>query len=205
MKIRTISSKMSGLIAFFALALLFPLNGYSHCDSYDGPVIQDALKALEKNDVKLVYKWISEGQEAEITGLFNKTYKYKKKDQEIYQLLEKHFLETLVRLHREGEGAPYTGLKPAGSTKQIIRLTDTALLEKDLPTLLNKLNTHIAKVIQEKYEKVAALYDVKDESPENGRAYVAAYVDYTHTVEAIHAPLEHGVSHSEGPAPVHNH
>ena len=75
---------MSGLIAFFALALLFPLNGYSHCDSYDGPVIQDALKALEKNDVKLVYKWISEGQEAEITGLFNKTYKYKKKDQEIY-------------------------------------------------------------------------------------------------------------------------
>lgn len=196
---------MSGLIAFFALALLFPLNGYSHCDSYDGPVIQDALKALEKNDVKLVYKWISEGQEAEITGLFNKTYKYKKKDQEIYQLLEKHFLETLVRLHREGEGAPYTGLKPAGSTKQIIRLTDTALLEKDLPTLLNKLNTHIAKVIQEKYEKVAALYDVKDESPENGRAYVAAYVDYTHTVEAIHAPLEHGVSHSEGPAPVHNH
>jgi|SRR5690606_5270100 len=205
MKIRTISSKMFGLIAFFALALLFPQNGYSHCDSYDGPVIQDALKALEKNDVKLVYKWISEEQESEITGLFNKTYKYKKKDKEIYQLLEKHFLETLVRLHREGEGAPYTGIKPAGSTKQIIQLTDTALFEKDLPTLLNRLNTHIGKVVQEKYEKVAALYDVKDQSPENGRAYVAAYVDYTHTVEAIHAPLEHGVSHSEGPAPVHNH
>ena len=205
MKIRTISSKMFGLMALFALALLFPQNGYSHCDSYDGPVIQDALKALEKNDVKLVYKWISEEQEAEITGLFNKTYKYKKKDKEIYQLLEKHFLETLVRLHREGEGAPYTGIKPAGSTKQIIQLTDTALFEKDLPTLLNRLNTHIGKVVQEKYEKVAALYDVKDQSPENGRAYVAAYVDYTHTVEAIHAPLEHGVSHSEGPAPVHNH
>lgn len=205
MKIRTISSKMFGLMALFALALLFPQNGYSHCDSYDGPVIQDALKALEKNDVKLVYKWISEEQESEITGLFNKTYKYKKKDKEIYQLLEKHFLETLVRLHREGEGAPYTGIKPAGSTKQIIQLTDTALFEKDLPTLLNRLNTHIGKVVQEKYEKVAALYDVKDQSPENGRAYVAAYVDYTHTVEAIHAPLEHGVSHSEGPAPVHNH
>ena len=183
--------RLLGLIGLFLMVLLLPQKASAPCDSYDGPVIQDALKALEQNKVELVYKWISEPQEAEISTLFRKTYKYKKKDQEIYQLLEKHFLETLVRLHREGEGAPYTGLKPAGSTKQIIALTDKALFEKDLPGLLERLNTHISKVIQEKYDKVAALWEVKDESSEKGRAYVAAYVDYTHTIEAIHAPLEH--------------
>ncbi|WP_237738956.1 DUF6448 family protein [Galbibacter marinus] len=185
--------------------LLLPQNSFAHCDSYDGPVIQDAFKALESDNVELVYKWISEDQEAEITSLFNKTLKYKNRDKEVYQLLEKHFLETLVRLHREGEGAPYTGLKPAGSTKQIIGLTDTAILEKDLPTLLNKLNKHIGKVIKEKYEKVAALYDVRDESPEKGRAYVAAYVDYTHTIEAIHAPLEHNEASHPAQRTVHKH
>lgn len=185
------SQRLYLLFGLFLMVLLFPLNASAHCDSYDGPVIQDALKALEENQVELVYKWISEAQEEEISALFKKTYEFKQKDQEIYQLLEKHFLETLVRLHREGEGAPYTGLKPAGSTKQIITLTDQALLEKDLPTLLKRLNTHIAKVVQEKYDTVAALWEVKDESPEKGRAYVAAYVDYTHTIEAIHAPLEH--------------
>lgn len=199
---------LSKIIGFFGLLiamLLLPQNSFAHCDSYDGPVIQDAFKALESDNVELVYKWISEDQEAEITSLFNKTLKYKNRDKEVYQLLEKHFLETLVRLHREGEGAPYTGLKPAGSTKQIIGLTDIAILEKDLPTLLNKLNKHIGKVIKEKYEKVAALYDVRDESPEKGRAYVAAYVDYTHTIEAIHAPLEHNEASHPAQRTVHKH
>lgn len=199
---------LSKIIGFFGLLiamLLLPQNSFAHCDSYDGPVIQDAFKALESDNVELVYKWISEDQEAEITSLFNKTLKYKNRDKEVYQLLGKHFLETLVRLHREGEGAPYTGLKPAGSTKQIIGLTDTAILEKDLPTLLNKLNKHIGKVIKEKYEKVAALYDVRDESPEKGRAYVAAYVDYTHTIEAIHAPLEHNEASHPAQRTVHKH
>lgn len=200
------SPRLITLIGLFLMALLFPQNASAHCDSYDGPVVQDALKALEENKVELVYKWVSENQEEEISTLFEKTYKFKKKDQEIYQLLEKHFLETLVRLHREGEGAPYTGLKPAGSTKQIITLTDKALSEKDLPSLLEKLNTHIARVLQEKYDTVVALQEVKDESPEKGRAYVAAYVDYTHSIEAIHAPLEHNEIETEGPkAHLHSH
>jgi hypothetical protein len=30
------------------------------------------------------------------------------------EVADRHFFETVVRLHRAGEGAPYTGLKPAG-------------------------------------------------------------------------------------------
>ena len=180
------------LAGIFMLLLIIPQTASAHCDSYDGPVIKDALKAFNNNKVELVLKWVEEEHETEIKNLFAKTYALKNADTEIYQIVEKHFLETLVRLHREGEGAPYTGLKPAGSTTAIIQMADEALAEKDIKALSTKLNAHIAQVVKEKYEKAAALSKVKDASVEQGRAYVAAYVDYTHTLEGIHAVLEHG-------------
>lgn len=184
-------------IVFGSLLMLFTtMPAMAHCDSYDGPVIKDAVQALETNNVDLVLKWITEEQEQEIMDLFNKTYHLKKGDQEVYALVEKHFFETLVRLHRETEGAPYTGLKQAGTTKPIIQMTDKALSEGRIDGFLEKLNGHIDKVILEKYQKVAALDKVKNASEEQGRAFVEAYVDYTHTVEALHDIMEHGGGHS---------
>ena len=170
------------VLGLFMILWLLPQGALAHCDSYDGPVIQDALKALDQNKVGLIYKWISKDQEQEISDLFQKTLEYRKRDREVYQLLEKYFLETLVRLHREGEGAPYTGLKPAGTTKPIIVLTDTALKEGDIENFLKKFNGHIGKVVRDKYDKTVQLRKVQNESVEQGRAYVAAYVDYTHTL-----------------------
>src|SRR5690606_41839887 len=106
------------LTGLLFLLLSLPMTASAHCDSYDGPVIKDALKAFDKNKVELVLKWVEKEHEAEIKNLFTKTYALKNSDAEIYQIVEKHFLETLVRLHREGEGAPYTGLKPAGSRSE---------------------------------------------------------------------------------------
>ena len=184
----------------FLFALLFMLSGSvpasAHCDSYDGPAIKDAIKALETNNVSLVLKWITSDQEKDIIPLFKKTYALKSGDKEVYDIVEKHFFETLVRLHRETEGATYTGLKPAGTTKPIIQLSDKAIESNDIDELLVKLNNHTGKVIREKYEKVAILDKVKNESPEKGREYVKAYVDYTHTLEAIHDIIEQGSGQS---------
>lgn len=170
---------------------LLPQQVSAHCDSYDGPVIKDALAALETKNVAPVLKWVEPQYEEEITTLFQKTLKYKNEDREVYDLLEKHFLETLVRLHREGEGAPYTGLKPAGSTSKIITMTDAALHEEKINPLVTALTGHLENVVREKYEKVARLKKLKDSSPEAGREFVAAYVDYTHTIEALHEVMEH--------------
>jgi hypothetical protein len=189
------ASLLVGLI--ISLMFSLPITSLAHCDSYDGPVIKDAYKALETNNVSLVMKWISKEQESEIISLFNKTYKLRSGDKEIYQIVEKHFLETLVRLHRETEGAPYTGLKPAGTTKKIVVLSDMAIDSKSADDLVGKLNGHIEKVVREKFNKVIALYNEKDKSTENGRKYVKAYVDYTHTIEAIHDILENGGGHAE--------
>jgi hypothetical protein len=184
--------------SFFLLLMLTVFMGtpvFAHCDSYDGPVIKDAVKALEANNVNLVLKWVTTEQEKEIISLFNKTYQLKSGDKEVYTIVEKHFFETLVRLHRETEGAPYTGLKPAGTTKQIIQMTDEAIKAGSVDDFLVKLDAHIDKVIREKYQKVSELNKVKDNSTEQGREFVEAYVDYTHTVEAMHDIIEHGTGH----------
>lgn len=201
--LQTLKINLRTILTIVLISLLMSSGSvplYAHCDSYDGPTIKDAVEALETNNVNLVLKWITEEQEKEIIPLFNKTYALKNGDNEIYKVVEKYFFETLVRLHRETEGAPYTGLKPAGTTKKIIQLSDQAIASKDIDDLLVKLNNHIGTVIKEKYEKVAALDKVKNESPEKGREYVEAYVDYTHTVEAIHDIIDQSSGHS-----VHKH
>lgn len=186
----------AAVILLFMVTVLAYNPASAHCDSYDGPVIKDAAKALETNNVNLVLKWITAEQEKEVVPLFNKTYQLKTGDKEIYAIVEKNFLETLVRLHRETEGAPYTGLKPAGTTKQIIQMTDKAIDSGNVDDFLETLNKHIDNVIREKYMKVAELSKVKNNSIVEGREYVEAYVDYTHTVEALHDIMEHGGGHA---------
>lgn len=187
-----LKSKLAAMLVLVSIIFIFTNKSSAHCDSYDGPVIKDAEKALETNNVNLVLKWVSKEQEKETITLFQKTFELRYGDKGVYEIVEKHFFESLVRLHRETEGAPYTGLKPAGTTKQIIQMTDKAIKEANVDDFLLKLNNHIDKVVREKYQKVSELNKVKDNSVEKGREFVAAYVDYTHTVEAIHDIIEHG-------------
>lgn len=188
-------NKLGKLTLLLVVLTAFSAPAFAHCDSYDGPVIQDAFKALEKENAVYVMKWIATEHEAEIKQLFDKTIDLKNGDTEIYSIVEKHFLETLVRYHRETEGAPYTGLKPAGSTAPIVQMADNSIANKDVKRLLTALDKHIKTVVQEKYDKVMKLEKVKDNSVTEGRAYVAAYVDYTHTLEALETVLSHQSGH----------
>ncbi len=193
-KPRTIKSKMSTVL--LALAFMFiGISGYAHCDSYDGPVIKDALKALDQNNVELVLKWIEPQQEKEIKSMFKKTYKLKSGDKEVYAIVEKHFLENLVRLHRETEGAAYTGLKPAGSMTPLVEMADNSIAKNSVEEVITTVTNHLEQLLRERYAKVAKLSNTKDQSVKLGRDYVEAYVQYTHTLEAlenlIHAPISH--------------
>ena len=182
------------LIAIFSFISIQPAS--AHCDSYDGPALVDAEKALLTNNVDLILKWIDVDMEDEVVPLFHKTYSLKNGDKEIYEIVKKHFFETFIRLHREMEGAPFTGLKPAGTTAHITVMSDKALETGDLKNLLKALNNHINSTLKEKYDKTKALYKVKDNSVEEGRAYVEAYVDYTHSLEAVHDILSGDVAHN---------
>jgi hypothetical protein len=85
-----------------------------HCDTLDGPVVRCCKSALEKGNVNLILPWVPEKAEEELEKAFKKTLLVRKQGKEAAELADYWFFETTVRLHREGEGAPYTGLKPAG-------------------------------------------------------------------------------------------
>src|SRR5512140_3415200 len=88
---------------------------YAHCDSVSGPVITTAQAALDKGDVTPILKWVSPEKENEIRAAFKETLKVRALSPEARNLADRYFFETLVRVHREGEGAAYTGIKPAGT------------------------------------------------------------------------------------------
>ena len=93
-----------GLVGFF------PGIASAHCDTMAGPVIQDAKMALEKGDITPVLKWVKKDQEKRVREAFNRA--RAAKGPAIKEKAEMVFFETLVRIHRAGEGAPFTGLKP---------------------------------------------------------------------------------------------
>ena len=193
-KERFFKFNMQSLLLTFAF-MLASISGFAHCDSYDGPVIKDALKALDQNNVQLVLKWIEPQQEMEIIPLFDKTYRLKSGDKQVYSIVEKYFLETLVRLHRETEGAPYTGLKPAGSTTPLVTMADNSIANKDVEGVIKTVTNHLEQVLRERYATVAKLSKTKDNLVVQGREYVHAYVEYTHTLEALEHILHGDISH----------
>lgn len=85
-----------------------------HCDAMDGPVVKAALAALAASDVGVVLPFVDEAGEAGVRALFDEVAAVRSTGGTAGEIAERLFLETVVRLHRATEGAPFTGLKPAG-------------------------------------------------------------------------------------------
>ena len=192
---KKISQRVVLLLSVILLSFASPQIASAHCDSYDGPVIKDALKALEQQNVELVLKWVEPKYDEIITEKFNQTLKLKGSNEEVNKILRTHFLETLVRLHREGEGASFTGLKPANSMTPMVEMADNSLEKNDINYVVNAVNSHLTEVLKERFAKAMELSKTKDNSVEQGRAYVEAYVEYTHTLEALEHILHGSMSH----------
>jgi hypothetical protein len=86
----------------------------AHCDSVDGPVAKTALAALDSGNVNLALPYAPATAEGKIKTAFTQSRKVRALGPEAKVLADRAFVETTVRLHRAGEGAAYTGLKPAG-------------------------------------------------------------------------------------------
>jgi len=175
-------------------------NVFAHCDTTSGPIIPETKAALEKGDVTPILKWIKKDNEAEIKAAFKKAVAVRAKGPEARELADQYFIETLVRLHRAGEGAPYTGIKD-GPVKPIVAMADNALIEGSADEMIKKINNHMAGAIKEKFNKALETKKNKDRSVEAGREFVEAYVVYMHYVEGIHAAImSAGAHHTEADA-----
>lgn len=189
---------------------LFPATVRAHCDTLDGPVVATAKAALEKGDVTTVLKWVRKEDEKVISEQFDKTLAARKQGREARELADMYFFETLVRIHRAGEGAPYTGLKPAGAVEPSVAAADKALEAGTVEGLVKLVTDAAEKGIRERFSRTAEAKKHADHGVEYGRKFVAAYVEFTHYVERLHGdatgPSGHGHAASEGAAaPVHQH
>jgi len=170
----------------------------AHCDTVDGPVAVDARAALAGGDVGPVLKWIHADAEAEIRAAFARALAVRALSPAAAELADTYFLETLVRVHRAGEGAPYTGLKPAGAEVEPgIAAADKALATGSADALLKAMAAHVTDGVRERFERTSAAREHAGHNVAAGRAYVAAYVDFIHYVERVHAA-------AVGPAPAHD-
>jgi hypothetical protein len=181
--------------AMVAALVLSPLSAGAHCDSLDGPVVRAAKIALENGDVTPVLKWVRPDDEAAIKAAFQRTVDVRAMGPEAQELADLYFFETVVRTHRESEGAPYTGLKPEGSVEAGITLADAALDSGSAEELLRRLTELVRDGVKKRFEHAVATRQHADQSVARGREYVVAYVEYIHYIEAIHEAASIGHAH----------
>jgi len=188
--------RLTAVIFVGALAMLLkPVAAGAHCDTLDGPVVNTARAALEAGDVTPVLKWVKAEQDAEIREAFNRTLAVRKLGPDAKKLADNYFFETLVRLHRAGEGAPYTGLKPAGEVEPPIAAADKALENGSVDELISRVQPEVEAGIRERFVRVIETGKHKDDSVEAGREYVEAYVVFAHYIEGLHNAIGGGAEH----------
>lgn len=188
-----------------AAVLLQPQIASAHCDALDGPVVTAARVALDKNDVSLVLRWVPAEREADIRAAFDRTRAVRAIGGEAKGLAETWFFETLVRIHRAGEGAPFDGLKPAGHTEPFVAAVDQTLATGVPNDVIDTVAAHVTRGVRERFARARDARTKADHSVKEGRAYVAAYVDYLHYVEALLGagapPVHHQESSENSHAP----
>ena len=190
-----------GLVSLFILSLLiFPANvTLAHCDTMDGPLIADANKAMEQNNVNYALKWVSAANESEIREVFNLAMKVKGLSPEAKELSEKYFFDTLVRIHRAGEGVPFTGVKPSGTPiDEKVLAADKSIETGNLTMLKGMISKDDMPELTKLFEKVMSLKNFDVNNVEAGREYIEAYVQLFKFAEGEEA---HNDEHSKVASP----
>jgi hypothetical protein len=163
-----------------------------HCDSLDGPVVTAAAQALQTQDVDLVLPYVHADGEAEVREAFARVLPLRAGGDGMRDLADRWFYETVVRVHRAGEGAPYTGLKPAGlDPGPVLPLAEKAVETGDLEAVYRVLAAELHRQLEHRLGRVRELAAAKDRSVADARAWVEAMLGFEvyahHTYTALHS------------------
>jgi hypothetical protein len=186
------------VFAVAALAVLAPTGARPHCDTLDGPVVGTARAALESGKLAPVLAWVQAGDEPEIRAAFQKTLAARKAGSAAREVADTWFFETVVRVHRAGEGAPFTGLRPAGlDAGPAVPAADRAVQTGDLAPVEKLLAGELQAGLRQRFARLRAEKAPGDDVAA-GRAWVAAYVPFVHYVEGVHQATQAGADHAAG-------
>ena len=183
-------SRLFAFAFIVSAALLLPRAASAHCDTMDGPVVTAAKLALKTGDVTPALKWVRKTDEPEIRVAFVRTLNVRSLSPEAREMADNYFFETLVRVHRAGEGEPYTGLKPAGTeVEPAVAAADKALKVGSADALVKQVTAEVASGIRQRFAHVQEASKDAELGVEAGRQYVAAYVEFIHYVENVHQAM----------------
>ena len=171
-------------LGFFALT---PTRALAHCDGLDGPVVKAAQRAVETRNPALVLIWVQEKDEPEIREAFEQTLAVRALGRQARELADRFFFETLVRVHRAGEGAPFTGLKPAGrDLGPAIPAADEAVRAGSVEPVRHLLTGAMQQRLGRQFGEVMATRMFAPDDVAAGRRHVKAYVEFIHFVELLY-------------------
>ncbi len=196
-----------GLVFALLCVALVPTLVFAHCDTMNGPVVTSARKALDAGNVNLVLIWVQPKDEAEIKAAFQKTLAVRKLNPAAKELSDMYFFETLVRLHRAGEGVAYTGLKPAETEVEPgIAEADKAVEANSVEHLVESLASAVRESVRDRFVELAKRRTFALNDVDAGREYVKAYVEFIHFVERLHQTVTSPTDgHSAQPVEEHHH
>ena len=172
-----------------------------HCDSLDGPVVQAARRALEADNVNLVLPYAPKTAEREIIEVFDKVVQARRTDAICREVADRYFFETVVRLHRAGEGAPFTGLKPAGlEVGPIIPIAEKAIETGNAAALEESLVAAVREQVTDRFHHLGHLRAGAHRGVDAARAYVEAMLGLQVWAHALYQ-----ATRAKGHAPGHAH
>jgi hypothetical protein len=194
---KTLVALLVGLIG----VVFAPHAALGHCDSIDGPVASAAVQALDTKNVNVALRYAPPEAEAEIIAAYEQALVVRAKGPEAKALADRSFMETVVRLHRAGEKAAYTGLKPAGGDfGPAIPAAEKALVVGELKPLIELLERQLHHGLEARFEHVRhAGHGVvaptsKAEVPA-ARERVSAELAFIGYVEGIYQAIKGGPHH----------
>ena len=187
MRVRNVVKSLTWPILAFGLTLIAPSRVLAHCDGLDGPVVKAAQRALDTRNPAFALIWVQAKDEPEIRTAFERTLAVRALNPQAKELADLFFFETLVRVHRAGEGAPFTGLKPAGrDLGPAIPAADNAIEEGSVEPIVKLLSAAMQERLRALFNGVVSTKAFQVGDVAAGRAYVKAYVEFIHYVERVY-------------------
>lgn len=195
-------TRLVAILVAGAVAAVLPHPARGHCDALDGPVVSAARSAIAKKDLTPVLKWIDRDSEAEVRGAFASTLAVRGLSPEARELADRSFFESVVRLHRAKEGAPYAGLKPAGTDPgPAVRAVDSALETGTSEALVRLISERSSAAVRQRFVELLEARRHAESGVEAGRKFTGSYAEFTHWIESLYraaegAPAPAGAEHA---------
>lgn len=175
------------VVVFAAMSVVDATPALAHCDGLDGPVVSAARIALQTGDINRILIWVRPEDIGEIRRIFNAALATRKLGPQAQELADRYFFETLVRIHRAGEGAPYTGLKPAGrDLGPAIPAADKSVETGSLDEIARLLTDAVRKGLHDRFHDLMSKKSFRADDVGAGREFIESYVTFIHYVEGLY-------------------